>query len=108
MSTNDDDQLDGSPQPEEDRLEGLVGFEEGTGETVGREHDRSLYGAGGGTPEESNSPQMNANKRKWLQQVAVFTRHCFRRPAGGGELVTSNDDGVEAVSLTRYLTSISQ
>jgi hypothetical protein len=64
MSANDDDQLDGSPQPEEDRLEGLVGVDEGTGETVGREHDWHLYGPGGTTPEESISPQMNANKRK--------------------------------------------
>ena len=80
MSTNDDDQLDGSPQPEEDRLEGLVGIGEGTGETVGREHDRHLYGAGGTTPEESSSPQMNANKRKSRQQVAMFAQHCLRRP----------------------------
>jgi len=64
MSTNDDDQLDGSLQPEEDRLEGLLGIGEATGETVGREHDRQLYGAGGAMPEESISPQMNANKRK--------------------------------------------
>jgi hypothetical protein len=94
--------------PEEDRLEGLVGIGEDTGETVGREHDRSLYGAGGGTPEESNSPQMNANKRKCLWQVAIFGRRCIRRPAGGGELVKSSDGVVGAVSLTRYLTSISQ
>ena len=51
---------------------------------------------------------MNANKRKWLQQVAMFARHCFRRPAGGGALVKSNDGFVEAVSLTRYLTGIIQ
>jgi hypothetical protein len=58
-------------------------------------------------PEESISPQMNANKPNWLQQVAMFARHCFR-PPGSGELVTSNDGFVEAVSLTRYLTGISQ
>lgn len=41
-----DDHLGHGQAPEEDPLEGLVGIAEGTGEAVGREHDRYLYGPG--------------------------------------------------------------
>jgi hypothetical protein len=40
-----DEHLGRSQPPEGDPLEGLVGIGEGTGEAVGREHDRHLYGA---------------------------------------------------------------
>jgi hypothetical protein len=41
-----DDHLGRGQQPDDDPLEGLVGIGEGTGEAVGREHDRHLYGPG--------------------------------------------------------------
>lgn len=40
-----DEHLDRSPTAE-DPLAGLIGIGEGSGEPVGREHDRHLYGAG--------------------------------------------------------------
>jgi hypothetical protein len=39
-----DDHLSRKPPPEPDPLEGLVGIGEGSGEPVGRNHDRHLYG----------------------------------------------------------------
>ena len=41
-----DEHLGRSQPPEQDPLDGLVGIGEGTGEPVGREHDRYLYGSG--------------------------------------------------------------
>jgi hypothetical protein len=41
-----DEHLGRKQPPEEDPLDGLVGIGEGTGEPVGREHDRYLYGPG--------------------------------------------------------------
>ena len=40
-----DEHLDRNPPTAEDPLEGLIGIGEGSGEPVGREHDRHLYGA---------------------------------------------------------------
>lgn len=40
-----DNHLGRSRESEDDPLEGLVGIAEGTGEAVGREHDRHLYGS---------------------------------------------------------------
>ena len=40
-----DDHLGRSRETDDDPLEGLIGIAEGTGEAVGREHDRHLYGA---------------------------------------------------------------
>ncbi|MGF1613398.1 MAG: hypothetical protein ACFCVA_05625 [Gammaproteobacteria bacterium] len=41
-----DEHLGRSQPPEEDPFDRLVGIGEGTGEPVGREHDRYLYGSG--------------------------------------------------------------
>lgn len=41
-----DEHLGRQQTPDEDPLEGLVGIGEGTGEPVGREHDRYLYASG--------------------------------------------------------------
>jgi len=39
-----DEHLGRSQEPEEDPLEGLVGIGEGTGDAIGRDHNRHLYG----------------------------------------------------------------
>lgn len=41
-----DEHLGRNQQPAEDPLEGLIGIGEGTGEPVGREHNRHLYESG--------------------------------------------------------------
>jgi hypothetical protein len=41
-----DEHLGRKQPPEKDPLDGLVGIGEGTGEPVGRKHDRYLYGPG--------------------------------------------------------------